>query len=106
MPLRRPVHGEIDMTSGFGVRLDPFLSRPAMHMMRVHLDPNNHNGAVFLGLNGVVVKSHGGANAAGIANALGVAAKLVRDDINRRIAAELDKLRAHRDEATTPLDAA
>jgi murein DD-endopeptidase MepM/ murein hydrolase activator NlpD len=31
MPLRRPVHGEIDMTSGFGVRLDPFLSRPAMH---------------------------------------------------------------------------
>jgi murein DD-endopeptidase MepM/ murein hydrolase activator NlpD len=31
MPLRRPVHGEIDMTSSFGVRLDPFLSRPAMH---------------------------------------------------------------------------
>ena len=31
MPLRRPVQGEIDMTSSFGVRLDPFLSRPAMH---------------------------------------------------------------------------
>jgi murein DD-endopeptidase MepM/ murein hydrolase activator NlpD len=31
MPLRRPVQGEIDMTSGFGVRIDPFLSRPAMH---------------------------------------------------------------------------
>jgi murein DD-endopeptidase MepM/ murein hydrolase activator NlpD len=31
MPLRRPVHGDIDMTSSFGVRLDPFLSRPAMH---------------------------------------------------------------------------
>ncbi len=31
MPLRRPVHGEIDMTSSFGVRLDPFLARPAMH---------------------------------------------------------------------------
>jgi glycerol-3-phosphate acyltransferase PlsX len=52
------------------------------------------------------VKSHGGANAAGIANALDVADKLVRDDINRRIAAELDNLRAHRGDATTPLDAA
>jgi murein DD-endopeptidase MepM/ murein hydrolase activator NlpD len=31
MPLRRPVQGEIDMTSSFGVRIDPFLSRPAMH---------------------------------------------------------------------------
>ena len=31
MPLRRPVQGEIDMTSSFGVRVDPFLSRPAMH---------------------------------------------------------------------------
>ena len=32
---------------------------------RYHLDPNNHNGAVFLGLNGLVVKSHGSANAQG-----------------------------------------
>ena len=31
MPLRRPVQGEIEMTSSFGVRIDPFLSRPAMH---------------------------------------------------------------------------
>ena len=32
------------------------ISRPATEMLREHLDPNNHNGAVFLGLNGVVVK--------------------------------------------------
>jgi murein DD-endopeptidase MepM/ murein hydrolase activator NlpD len=31
MPLRRPVQGEIETTSSFGVRIDPFLSRPAMH---------------------------------------------------------------------------
>jgi murein DD-endopeptidase MepM/ murein hydrolase activator NlpD len=31
MPLRKPVEGEIDMSSGFGVRLDPFMGRPAMH---------------------------------------------------------------------------
>ena len=44
-------------------------------MLKVHLDPNNHNGAVFLGLNGLVVKSHGSANPKGIANAIGVAAR-------------------------------
>jgi murein DD-endopeptidase MepM/ murein hydrolase activator NlpD len=31
LPLRRPVTGEIDTTSSFGVRMDPFLNRPAMH---------------------------------------------------------------------------
>jgi murein DD-endopeptidase MepM/ murein hydrolase activator NlpD len=31
VPLRRPVTGEIDTTSNFGVRIDPFLGRPAMH---------------------------------------------------------------------------
>jgi murein DD-endopeptidase MepM/ murein hydrolase activator NlpD len=30
-PLRKPVHGEIDTSSSFGVRIDPFLGRPAMH---------------------------------------------------------------------------
>jgi murein DD-endopeptidase MepM/ murein hydrolase activator NlpD len=31
VPLRKPVDGEIDTTSGFGVRIDPFIGRPAMH---------------------------------------------------------------------------
>jgi len=31
VPIRKPVTGEIDMTSSFGVRIDPFLGRPAMH---------------------------------------------------------------------------
>jgi len=31
VPLRKPVEGEIDTTSGFGVRIDPFIGRPAMH---------------------------------------------------------------------------
>jgi glycerol-3-phosphate acyltransferase PlsX len=61
----------------------------------VHLDPNNHNGAVFLGLNGLVVKSHGGANSKGVANAIGVAARMVRNEITRRIGEDLDNFRAH-----------
>jgi murein DD-endopeptidase MepM/ murein hydrolase activator NlpD len=31
VPLRKPVEGEIDQSSGFGVRIDPFIGRPAMH---------------------------------------------------------------------------
>ena len=64
-------------------------------LLKVHLDPNNHNGAVFLGLNGLVVKSHGSANPKGVANAIGVAARMVRNDITRRIGDDLDEFRAH-----------
>ncbi|MHA6768484.1 phosphate acyltransferase PlsX [Sphingobium ummariense] len=76
-------------TSSIRSKLGFLISRPAMHLLRHHLDPNNHNGAVFLGLNGVVVKSHGGANDKGVANAVHVAARLVEEDITRRIAADM-----------------
>ncbi len=65
------------------------ISRPATEMLRNHLDPNNHNGAVFLGLNGVVVKSHGSADEKGVANAVEVAARLVEDSILERISEDL-----------------
>jgi glycerol-3-phosphate acyltransferase PlsX len=71
------------------------LSRPAFRLLRGHLDPNNHNGAVFLGLNGLVVKSHGGADADGTANAIDVAVKIARNDMTRRITEDLDNFRAH-----------
>lgn len=77
-------------------KLGYLISRPALRALRSHLDPNNHNGAVLIGLNGVVVKSHGGATANGIANAIGVAHDLVTDDIARRIAVDLENFRARR----------
>ncbi|WP_302480067.1 phosphate acyltransferase PlsX [Sphingomonas bacterium] len=70
-------------------RIGFLISRPATELLRDHLDPNNHNGAVFLGLGGIVVKSHGSANELGVATAIGAAAKMVRDDLTRRIAADL-----------------
>ncbi|MEO0063351.1 MAG: Phosphate acyltransferase [Pseudomonadota bacterium] len=68
------------------------ISRPATELLRHHLDPNNHNGAVFLGLNGVIVKSHGSANAAGVANAVAVAARLLEESLTARISADLAEL--------------
>ncbi|HEX8389514.1 MAG TPA: phosphate acyltransferase PlsX [Sphingomonas sp.] len=68
------------------------ISRPATELLRHHLDPNRHNGAVFLGLNGIVVKSHGGANELGVATAIGNAVKMVRNDLTRRIAEDLGRI--------------
>jgi phosphate acyltransferase len=48
-------------TSSLRSKFGFLVSRPATELLKHHLDPNNHNGAVFLGLNGVVVKSHGSA---------------------------------------------
>jgi glycerol-3-phosphate acyltransferase PlsX len=88
--LRRAFTSSIRSKVGF------LISRPATELLRHHLDPNNHNGAVFLGLNGIVVKSHGSANAKGIANAIRVAARLVREDLTRKIAEDLASVSAHR----------
>ena len=81
--------------SSIRTQLGFLMSRPALRALRSHLDPNNHNGAVFLGLNGIVVKSHGSADAKGFANAIGVAHDLIADDIARRIAGDLDNFKSH-----------
>jgi glycerol-3-phosphate acyltransferase PlsX len=80
-------------------RLGFLLSRSALRALRAHLDPNAHNGAVFLGLNGIVVKSHGSASIQGIANAIGVAHDLVVDNVGDRISEDLANFRAHRPQA-------
>ena len=87
--LRRAFTSSLRSKAGFA------LSKPALHILKVHLDPNNHNGAVFLGLNGLVVKSHGSANSKGVANAIGVAVQMVGNDITRKIGEDLDNFRAH-----------
>jgi phosphate acyltransferase len=87
--LRRAFKSSLRSKAGFA------LSKPALNLLKVHLDPNNHNGAVFLGLNGLVVKSHGAATPKGVANAIGVAARMVHNDIIRKIGEDLDEFRAH-----------
>jgi phosphate acyltransferase len=73
-------------------RLGYFLANPALQLLRQRLDPRRYNGAMFLGLNGIVVKSHGGTDALGFANAIGVAVDLVQQGTNGRITAELNRL--------------
>ncbi|MFC3100923.1 phosphate acyltransferase PlsX [Altererythrobacter lauratis] len=79
-------------TSSLRSKIGFLVSRPATELLRHHLDPNNHNGGVFLGLNGVIVKSHGSANTQGVANAVAVAARLLEESLTERITADLAEL--------------
>jgi glycerol-3-phosphate acyltransferase PlsX len=61
------------------------LARPAFRALRDKLDPNKSNGGVLLGLNGVVVKSHGGTDADGFAYAVDVGYEMVHYDLLNKI---------------------
>ena len=70
-------------------KMGAFLMMRQLKALKQRIDPSSVNGGVFLGINGVVVKSHGGADAAGVASALRIAGNLARrafiDDVARRV---------------------
>ena len=77
------------------------LAKPAFRMLREKMDPRKSNGGVFLGLNGVVIKSHGGTDPEAFAAAIDVGYEMVRYELLgkigatiRRHAAEADVTRA------------
>jgi glycerol-3-phosphate acyltransferase PlsX len=61
----------------FASRIAYMLAKPGLDRLREWLDPRRYNGAVMVGLNGVVVKSHGGTDAQGFAHAIDVAVDMV-----------------------------
>jgi glycerol-3-phosphate acyltransferase PlsX len=84
-------------------KLGYLLARPALNKLRVRLDPRRYNGAMFLGLNGIAVKSHGGTDAFGFANAVGVAIDMVSRGFNEKI---IQELKASHQQAAAPQQAA
>jgi len=65
--------------SSFISKIGYILSKPALNRFKTRIDPRKYNGAVLLGLNGIVVKSHGGTDALGFCNAIGVAISLIEN---------------------------
>jgi glycerol-3-phosphate acyltransferase PlsX len=65
-----------------------FFARSALNTLRRNLDPRASSGGIFLGLNGIVVKAHGGTDAIGFAGAADMAIDMVRADINARISTD------------------
>ena len=72
-------------TSTLRAKLGAVVAGPTLKRMMARLDPASVNGGPLLGLNGIVVKSHGGADARGFANALVVAANLAQSDYSTEI---------------------
>lgn len=70
-------------------RAGAVLAAPSLRRMLAHLDPSAHNGAPLLGLKGVAVKSHGGADRKGMARAIREAAREARRQVPRRIEASI-----------------
>lgn len=66
-------------------RIGYLLARPAFRTLRDKMDPRRSNGGVFLGLNGVVIKSHGGADAFGFAAAIDMGYNMVRNELLAKI---------------------
>lgn len=77
------------LTSSLMAKIGAFLAMAALKRLSARIDPRRANGGVFLGLNGTVVKSHGGADATGIAAAIDLAARLARSGFLERMAARI-----------------
>jgi glycerol-3-phosphate acyltransferase PlsX len=82
-------------------RLGYLLARPAFHKLRHRLDPRRYNGAVFLGLKQVVIKSHGGTDAVGFAAAIDVAVEMIKNNCLQQMTEQFSK-----HDASTPKAAA
>lgn len=80
------------LSRSFRAKLGYLLARPAIGTIRDKLDPRRYNGAMFLGLNGIAIKSHGSADAESFANAVRVAHHIAVTGVNERICSELQSL--------------
>ena len=78
--------------SGPLATLGALLAMPALKKFSARLDPRKVNGAVFLGLNGVVVKSHGGTDAVGFEQAISVAAGMGESHFRSEVEENLKRL--------------
>jgi glycerol-3-phosphate acyltransferase PlsX len=67
-------------------KLGYLAARPALNALRARIDPRLYNGAAMVGLNGIVIKSHGGTDQFGFQRAIEVAILEARDDVPAQIA--------------------
>ena len=84
------------MTRTWLARLGYLLAKSAFDMLRDKMDPRKVNGAVFLGLNGIVIKSHGGTDAEGFAAAVEVGYDMARNGLTEKIEKDLKIFHAKR----------
>ena len=74
-------------------KLGALAATPALKALRARVDPRRYNGASMIGLNGIVIKSHGGTDLFGFQRAIEVAVLEARSGVPARIAQRLDTSR-------------
>jgi phosphate acyltransferase len=79
------------MNLSLATRIGYLLARSGFAQLRERMDPRRVNGGVFLGLNGIVIKSHGGTDAEGFAAAVGLGYGVVRDELLAKITVALSR---------------
>jgi glycerol-3-phosphate acyltransferase PlsX len=83
------------LADSFLSKIGALLALPSLSRLKKKLDPRLYNGAILLGLNGVVVKSHGGTDDIGFANAVKFTMNVLRRNIFDRIRDQLEKSKLH-----------
>ena len=91
------------MSASWLSKLGYLMARGAFRVLAGRLDPRVHNGGVFLGLNGLAVKSHGGTDALGFAAAIDVAVDLARGQLVQKITQDLSNAQSGPDDALDAL---
>ncbi len=86
------------LTGTINAKLGALLMTPGLRKLKDRIDPSSVNGGVFLGINGIVVKSHGGSDARGVASAIQMAADLAHapyhDQVAKTVAAVMERSNA------------
>lgn len=90
------------LTGTINAKLGALLMAPGLRKLKDRIDPSSNNGGVFLGVNGVVVKSHGGADARGVASAVNMAASLAARPFREEVASTVKTVMSRRQRIAEP----
>lgn len=85
---------KLTFKSTFMAKIGYLFAAPALNRLKYQIDPRQYNGASFLGLNHVAIKSHGGTDAVGFANAISVAVEIIEQGFTKKVAQELEQLQS------------
>jgi glycerol-3-phosphate acyltransferase PlsX len=83
---------KLEFNRNWVTKLTGLLARPVLKRAAAHIDPRNYNGASMLGLNGIVIKSHGGADRVAMRAAIEYAILQVKKDIPQQVKNRVEKL--------------
>ena len=95
------IHLKRALTESLTSRIGAWLARGSLKKFKMQVDPRLYNGAMFLGLNGICIKSHGGADALGFSNAIHVAVEMITHSFNEGIKEDYAQLSGHALEINT-----